>query len=339
MNKIYQLLLIGLLVSEAPCQASSIDYVQNISPDKATELVKKGDELLRSIYTNQDPNSIDVISLLTQGTLKKTFTLKGKDLSILFKRSKADEEGKQARRDILAQVIAIVWKIYDMGGVKQSSSISYKVIDKDNKLYNFLKSYAEFANAQEAVFAYDRDPKKSKSTHYKEYSPEGQWGVDMRFFANQASLPLLPMGKKHLLFGKLVMDKNQPGLLFIKIEDSGIAVPSEIISHGLSFLKTKIRSKAELNETRSEKSLQPEILDKYTALISKLSPEDKKRFDVESTNSVRDIVLKSEQIALVKNELVTLRDDLMATLRNLYPNDGDNIKWRTGNEVIVDLKY
>jgi hypothetical protein len=302
-----------------------------------------GDQLIKGIYQNQDLTQIKVFPLFSPNKENKGIVekLKGIDISIIGEKSQGTEEEKAARREMLAQVIAIMWKLYDMGRKQgeDARSASYKLIDPEGKVYAFLRKYVSMANQQNPVFAYERNPQKAQSSHYKSVSPESQWGVDVRFYANQASLGLLPYGKSHLLFGKLSIDPSQPNLLFVKFEDYGIAAPSETVLHGIAYLRAQLRSASEKAATRVENTIRPEIVREYLDIVSQLSPQEQAKFKTDQAESVRDILLTVNAIVKELPQFKTAQEHLLQTLNTLYPNDKENLSYRTGNEIIIDMRH
>jgi hypothetical protein len=160
----------------------------------------------------------------------------------------------------------------------------------------------------------------------------------MRFYANQSSLELLPHSKKHLLFGKLVFKETQhPNLLFVKFEEYGIGALSEKIAHGFSFLKGLTRSQATLIKKRIEKVILPHIVEAYLAIAEKVPEPLATKFFLTSPKSIKTMI--DSLNALAKEQATFQKDQqtFLSTLKKQYPDDGDNIRWRSGNEVILKL--
>jgi hypothetical protein len=331
-------MFVFFILFNVKAQASEIQYINKVTPQLAGELTGVGGQLLHSLYQGHNVNAIDAFKLFKVSDVKKKgFTLKGKDVTILGKKSNADEAQKAARREMLARIIAIAWKIDSLADDKTATNVSYTIIDPGHRLYNFLMSYYNLAAPQSSVFAIDRNPAQNKSSHHKAFSPEGQKGLDVRFFANQASLNLLPRGFKHILFGKLVITSSQPDLLFMKFESAGIAATSEKIAHGLSFIKSRLRSKAQLSAARIERVIPDQVYNGYMAMVNKLTPAQKAALKVDDADNIREMVLKAMQMVHTRADLKPLLDQLMATLKQLYPHDGANVMFRIGNEYIIDL--
>ena len=159
----------------------------------------------------------------------------------------------------LAAIFSVMWYLYSEAINKQQAFVdgSFIIIDPDFKLYNFLMHYARrfnptltgtnadpLSHGSDNPFAYSRD-----SSHWKTTQQIwSHYGIDMRFAPDQTSQPLLPAGKKHLLFG-IVADQPTPRL-FIKFEDDGIYGGKtfadklyngwELVRHGLSFVKSRV---------------------------------------------------------------------------------------------------
>ena len=124
--------------------ASTFNYITKVDGQVESQLISMGDKLLRALYQNQDLNQFTVFPMFTTSPGKQSAfsRLKITDLSILTKKSKGTEEEKDDRREMLAKIIAMMWKIYDIGrkqGEDSALSSSYKLIDPQGKLYNYLK--------------------------------------------------------------------------------------------------------------------------------------------------------------------------------------------------------
>jgi hypothetical protein len=331
-----------LIFSFITASASTYDYVKKVDPQLESQLISMGDKLLKALYQNQDLKQFTAFTLFAQTQTKKNFfsKLKNADVTILGKKSVGTEEDKGDRRETLAKIIAMMWKIYDVARKRgeDGTSTSYKLIDPQGKLFNYLKNYVALASQQSNVFAYDRDPKKNKSSHYKNVSPEGQWGIDVRFYANQSSLDIFPQDKSHCLFGKLSIDPNQPNILFIKFEHHGIAAPSEVVAHGINYLKSQMRTAAQKSNTRIEKTVRPEIIQKYLNLVAQMTPQDQAKFKTDDAETVREMLVTANAVAQALPQFKRAQEELMQTAKSIYPTDGDLIWDRTGNEIIIDMR-
>jgi len=331
-----------LLISHLTVHSSDLAYVKEVDSSLEAQLIKIGGELLQALSQDQNIDQIQVLPLLLIKDKKKSLFSKAKSLdpSLLFKKSKATAAGDERRREHLAKIIAIMWKIRAIGKERGEDAVSasYKLVDPNNKLYTFLKSYVSLAKAHASSFAYERDPKKGKSSHYIDESPESQFGLDIRFQANQSSLPLLPYKKIHLLFGKIkIKESSQDNLLFIKFESQGIASPVETIKHGINYLKTFLRSSKEKLSARIEKVVRPEIVQAYLLLTNNLSPSEKSMVQADLATTVGEILSTSKKIMAMKPSFKEAGGKIYQIVKSLYPHDGSYSELRTGNEIIIDL--
>lgn len=326
---------------------SASDYTYKQSVDAATEaqLIAAGDKVLEDIKAGKpfDPR-IQAFNIIASNPQKKGLLdkLKGKDLTLTLtgKAGKGSEEERQLRREYLAQVIALFWKIYDLGRKQGevAESAAYVLLDPGRKVYSFLKSYVDMASKQSPSFAYDRDPKKNKSSHFKPFSPLSQWGIDMRFSGDQAALKLLPYGKQHMLFGALEYYKTHPEIFFWKIEYYGIASPSETVAHGIQFLKAQFRSSKDKANSRVEKVIRSNVVQAYLDTVEKLPAAVQTKFKTDSPDTVRDIIFKAKELKKAGVMSETQYRNLMDAVKVSYPKDNEiALALRQGSEIIIDL--
>lgn len=163
------------------------------------------------------------------------------------------QEFNGSRDGNLAAILSVAWYLYSEAINKDQAFVegSFIILDNDYKLYNFLMYYARrfnttltgtthdpLAHRSDNPFAYSRD-----SSHWK--TTQNTWrhyGIDMRFDKDQSSLPILPAGKRHLLFA-IVAAEPTPRL-FIKFEENGIygglANGGELLGHAWNFVRSRI---------------------------------------------------------------------------------------------------
>lgn len=329
-------------VSASDSKDSKIIYKKALSKSDESKLIEDGGKLFQALYKSPDIKSanVDPLSVLTEKG-KKSGLLKGKDVTLALKKSKGSEEEKAKRREDLARIIAMSWKVAAIGKKEAGNptSISYKIVDKDGKFYQYLLGYEQFANKMSSSFAYDRNPAHKKSSHYKDVSPESQYGIDIRFYASQKSLNLLPLKKAHILFGKLVIGAGQPNLLFLKFESHGISALSETVRHGIALIKSRMRSKKDLQQQRIERIIPDTIGKLYISIVEKLpKAEQAKYFNQGST--IRGMILALRELSAANSQYADDEKNFVEQLKKQYPNDGSYLQWRTGNEIIIDMsKY
>jgi len=137
----------------------------------------------------------------------------------------------------LNEIVGVIWYLYSLAiekGQPYTEGI-FVIEDTHQQLYNFLRTYVAAANPSQAKpvflsttnkYAYPRF-----SSHFARHQKtHSQYGIDIRF-ENQSALPLLPTGKRHILFGQL---DNQ--YMFIKMENSGLYYADGFISHSAGML-------------------------------------------------------------------------------------------------------
>ncbi len=159
-----------------------------------------------------------------------------------------------ARREYLIAIVSVMWHIHDLAiqAKQELNRGSYKIVDPDEKLFQFLMGYARFATGKEQPefllgandFAYKRDPQWYLSSHYTHPSFQScQYGIDMRLWGGHPTLDILPNESSHMLFGQVLINGTKH--LFLKTEQIGLGHPLEYLEHGshLFFSKDKAGAK------------------------------------------------------------------------------------------------
>jgi hypothetical protein len=205
--------------------------------DNATALITNGGALIHAIRQNQH---IDAINMDAE-------------------QPEYIQEFSGSQQNYLSEILSVAWYLYSEAINKDQAFVdgSFIILDKDYKLYNFLMYYARKVNP--ALTGTTADPLAHSSNNPFAYSrasshwttTQNAWrpyGIDMRFAQDQASLPILPAGKSHLLFA-IVAAEPTPRL-FIKFEDIGIyggqtilgalGNGGELFGHAWNYLKSRI---------------------------------------------------------------------------------------------------
>ncbi|AIL13295.1 hypothetical protein IM40_06975 [Candidatus Paracaedimonas acanthamoebae] len=360
---IFLVFLIAVFVNKEDLYASS-HHPTVIRSGLDKKLTAAGELYLRQVYTGTDYTAggftaLELFSLndsLKQQT--RTSSTAKSDPLLIGKKAKGTTSEIQERQELLARIIAMMWQL-DAKAAAQGegfTSGSFKIIDPGYKLYNFLLKYVKLARSQSSSFAYERNPQKGQSSHYKDASPESQFGIDVRFEANESSLQLLPQSKSHIIFGKIAISPNSKlPLLFIKLETIGLGSLSDKINHGIGFLKTRADSKELLERTRKEKYIKPEIQEAYNkvfAIFKTFDSKDqqdhsKKPLMAEKPKNISSMIEMLNNAKMIQSTSSKTQASLasfkaegqkfMDLLAKIYPNDKENIFLRTGHEVIIDL--
>lgn len=162
---------------------------------------------------------------------------------LIFKNSMENIPNK-SQDDYLQSIVAMMWYLYSQAISKDQGFTegAFVIEDKDFKIYNFLMGYVKKVNpsitgtikdkartSADNPFAYSR-----VSSHYKlEQKTHRQYGIDIRLDKNSEALPLLPIGKRHLVFGIIDQARN---LIYLKPENYGIYSFYEKAMHGKEFI-------------------------------------------------------------------------------------------------------
>lgn len=155
----------------------------------------------------------------------------------------------KTQEEYLNSIISIIWSLYGSALNKEQGFTegTFVIQDTDFKLYNFLMGYVKKVNPQitgtitdpaatssNNPFAYSRI-----SSHYKdEQKGFRQYGIDIRYDKNSAALALLPIGKRHIVFGKIEDGQNR-NLIYIKPENYGIFTLYEKGMHGVEYFQAQ----------------------------------------------------------------------------------------------------
>ncbi|BDC34922.1 hypothetical protein Noda2021_08800 [Candidatus Dependentiae bacterium Noda2021] len=155
----------------------------------------------------------------------------------------------KTQEEYLNSIISVIWSLYGSALTKQQGFTegTFVIQDTDFKLYNFLMGYVKKVNPQitgtitdpastssNNPFAYSRI-----SSHYKDEQKKfRQYGIDVRYDKNSAALALLPIGKRHIVFGK-IEDAQNRNLIYIKPENYGIYSTYEKAMHGKEFVQAQ----------------------------------------------------------------------------------------------------
>lgn len=213
------------------------------------------------------------------------------------------------------------------------------------------------------VFAYSRDPKTpviSGSSHYKN-TTIFQMGIDARFESNAYTISAFPYGATHIIVGRV---KTLTGFekTIVKFEPYGTGTIAAWLAHGLEF----IHSISHRSGKRSEKDIPMEIKESFKKVIQLVQETEipESNLDVVNTmiegkvNLIHDNVLKTYDLSswiafamhvfkhadepnlkkVVKEFLNTVEDTYHDGIFSNDPKVKIKAFYRTGNEIVVDLK-
>jgi hypothetical protein len=202
------------------------------------------------------------------GSRAKTSFLEPK---LVLKRMTQNKNQDQSRYHYLLKIISVLWAVADQYKDPNTGKMmwrgSYTIADPQGIFFNFFKKYEIFSENNNA-FMTVRDPQKSQSSHHKTTTIRNngqaqQYGINMRFDANDPIYKILPQGQSHFLFGQIHTGSKKS--VFIKFESYGISSLSEKLGHAGAFIKTRFQSKNP--HKRLEKIVLPEIKDAYHEIM------------------------------------------------------------------------
>lgn len=334
------------------------------------ELLNKGEQLLKEIYSAGEPNVSgyfnEIQPLLEPHLTALKYSTKAEWLFDKMVRkffASNDENYVNSRKDSMAAIVCIMWSLVEKAALQNEffERGSFTIIDQDYRLHNFLLDYVKLVTDSEnpkdlpfvktmSNFAYRRDPTLKGSSHHEGRCPESQFGIDIRENTHESVLRLLPFDYTHLLFAKLDLNGQKEPLLFVKLEPLGMgSIPATIVhganfAHSLSHVDTK---------TRREKDILPTIQDSFNNLKNKANLNEEKTIRgmylaahniLNDGKILHDLALDEwvkgfddnfELNDLKKKELIQDAQNFVSLLDQTYPDKKHHL--RTGNEVILDF--
>ena len=248
--------------------------------------------------------------------------------------------------EYINDIISLIWRFYAHAANKDQAFEEGTFYIPDNedaeKIFNFLHGYVDFVKGHDIArwvpgiapnpFAYSRI-----SSHYKESEPE-QFGIDIRFNAEDQVRYVLPARKAHILFGKK----------FIKIENHGLNSDG-ILPHGYEFVIAQARKNVvarwlfamqsdDSDEYRKER-VPADELKKFSDLLKELSLSDEEKADYKLQAKEQGIKVMHAIAKVLREhyvENIDATNKLDAYLQYLINAYGEKyIQHRTGREVML----
>jgi hypothetical protein len=246
------------------------------------------------------------------------------------------KEHANLRREYLLSIVAIMWHLHDLG-IQANQELkrgSYKIVDPDGKLYQFLMGYTRYATGRKHPeyligandFAYRRDPKWYLSSHYTHSSFDSeQYGIDMRLWGGHPTLDILPNQSSHLLFGQVTIDGEK--YTFLKPEQIGLGHPLEYLEHASHLF---FNSHKEGDNIRRE-SVIPTDIEKAFEAYRATTRGLKKPHPYTISNMTKIILENDNSLPSQQN---AIREFALCLQKHDYEHDA---QYRTGKEVIINL--
>lgn len=248
---------------------------------------------------------------------------------------RGNEDYAIQRRNYVIAINCVMWALYNQAALngKDFSKGSFKLIDPDNRLFQFLKGYVQFANRQENQsymssnnFAYPSNRKSIQSNHQPDPSFQTeQYGIDLRLMGTDDLLDMLPNGQAHLLCGDVNINDNH--LTFIKFEPVGLGSFLEFIEH--EYQPSESNDENEIPIKLNE--IYQEFLATYANLYSEVLPSAKS-----ASEMYQQISEASKDPEYVEFTVFQRRFNMAI---EQLDNVADYIKIRTGKEIILDPSH
>lgn len=222
---------------------------------QADTLVAEGKALLTQLYNNEEllNPSLDLketwISNTKYAPLREKLSIVSGGLRFFSNWWNDTYQADEKRKDYLTKITTMMWGIFGESVDKKEGFVrgSYKIIDPDFKLYDFLLGYVKLVTGAEdpkllpygcttSNHGYRRSPRLKGSSHYKiECKNDEQFGIDIRRENYETTLKILPASKTHILFGRLTIPGSNLPITFVKFEEVGMGGFGEFLDHSLNF--------------------------------------------------------------------------------------------------------
>jgi hypothetical protein len=244
-----------------------------------------------------------------------------------------------------ANIIVVMNELYKKALAQEKTeriaSGAFMIIDKGGQLKALLTSYQEAVKKVHGPInsiCYDRSPDTLGSSHLLD-TPK-QFGMDFRDQnPRQGSNPVLPAGKKHLLWGY----NDNIDAVFIKFEKIGCGTLQDQLIHGLHFIEST--KKKVTSQDRIETDLKPEIKIAYleTCRANNIKPIT---FDKPQTfarfwkmlwrdNTPYNPVSISKMLTHLNDQSCDMRTFVAACTNAGYKEE--TLNHRVGNEVVMEV--
>lgn len=326
------------LLSDLLCTENLDQYIEDI---KRNNLYEKMDlDKLREQYQQEHGSYLlSLVNLI--GTMKQIYKS--------YVPGATNQEHSTARNNYLTAIVSLMWSIHNKAKKDKDQELhrgSFKIIDPEAKLYNFLSQYVSFAAGVQPStngllgfftandFAYSRNPTLGLSSHYKgDYK---QYGIDMRFKGgDHYSLPILPAEHSHLLFGQVCIEgKNYT---FLKFEEYGLGNFIEFIHHAINY-KNSGHKDPNQAKTFREKDIPEKVKDAYACFCqtAKIEPWNAAATIYEMWNRIELYINETteQQENIPENVIESIQKFTVAIYESHL---ADNISIRNGEEIIIDL--
>jgi hypothetical protein len=327
------------LLSDLLCTENLEQYIENIKQNNLYEAMDL--DKLREQYQKEHHSYLSTLVNLS-GTIKQIY----KD----YVSGATNKEYSTARNNYLTAIVSLMWSIHNKAKKDKDQELnrgSFKIIDPEAKLYNFLSQYVSFAASIQPStngllgffngndFAYSRTPTLGLSSHYK--ADYKQYGIDLRFKGgDHYALPILPADHSHLLFGQVCI--NGETYTFLKFEEVGLGNFLEFINHGINYKNSGHKDPNQANTTFREKDIPQEVKDAYTCFCQEAT--------IESLNGTETIHEMWNVIELYINQITAKQENIPENVKESIQKFivavteshlADNMSIRNGQEIIIDL--
>lgn len=276
----------------------------SFDPDKINSFIK--------MHHKKNPIAKNYYSFINQGKAIRAGVLDGTLQAHPFDRKK-----------YLNNIISFAWYLYAIGIQKDQGFTSGVMVieDPDHAIYSFLYEYVKQVNpynlSRRSLISLNPYGYSRQSTHFAlDQKKFVQYGIDIRFFAQQKAQRLLPASKTHILFGRLAH-----GLTFIKFERHGLYFKDGFFGHALGFLRHITGRALSCIITQDDKAFhKKEYMPDWIKYACKRLPFKRQ------PQKIKEIVSAS----YTDNRFVPLVEQIAKRY--------DHLKMRHGGEVIVSRK-
>lgn len=327
-------------------------------------LVEEGKTLLGQLYNNENlvDSSLNLAAPWLELTKYAPWREKLAIVSGGIRRAcnwwNGPSDTEKKRKEYLTKITTMMWGIFGESVDKNEGFVrgSYKIIDPDFKLYDFLLGYVKLVTGSDdpkllpygctlSNHGYRRSPRLKGSSHYKlECKNDEQFGIDIRRENYETTLKILPASKTHILFGRVTIPGSNLPITFVKFEEVGMGGLGEWFDHSLNFGASGHNL---TDADRREKDVAIDVRLAFEAACTFFMTNNAELTSVIDNDLLQKLKAKGMVYEMIQflNETFSAENEFDAIISNFYHileangYEKEVAEIRNGNEVILDHHY